>query len=243
MAISTETEALIELYNQKIELDKKQLEQVNYAQNGYTIRTGVGASDTIKIWGTGEVIQNYDSSIVRLDNRIIELNTQISILQSEILSWGQQASALGCGTTLFLSAVSQDDIKYKGYSYSGSNPFSTIQGTLSEENAGIGTENYTEQTFIGTYNGDIGNCYSIFCNDEICAGFAATITNLQDQIAPLQTERNDLIYRVNFLKNGRSQYQLQNYAFERSKTQINASIGVSSSILSFLEDPTNQEWL
>jgi cell division protein FtsB len=244
MAISTQTEALIELYTQKIELDSKQLNQINSIQSGYTITTGIGTSDQIKIWGPSEVIQNYDVPIVKLDEQIVQLNTQIANLQNQILVFGQQASSVGCGSTSSFQTVNQDQINYRGYTYSGSNPFATIQGTLTSINSGIGTEDYVTQTSIGTYNSGIGSCYNLLlCTSGLCAGYASSIANLNSQIGPLQTERNDLITKVNFLKSGRSQYQLQNYAHEQTKAQLNASIGVSSSIISFLQNPVNDKWL
>ena len=36
MAISTQTQDLINFYNQKKALDIKQIEQINFVQNGYT---------------------------------------------------------------------------------------------------------------------------------------------------------------------------------------------------------------
>jgi hypothetical protein len=245
MAITTETEALIEIYNQKLSLDNKQLLQINAVQSGYTITTGIGDTAKIKIWGPNEVIENYNVPIKKLDNRIIELNTQIDNLQSQILVLGQQANSVGCGTTgIFETSpvgfttipVYQDVLNYKGYTFTGINPFSDIQGTLSTGNSGIGTQNYITQVSIGSYFGPIGT-------GEICAGYSNSITDLNNQIITIQTSRNDLINKVNFLKTARTQYELQNYAYEQSKSQLNTSIAVSDSILSFLEDPANADWL
>ena len=98
MAISTQTEALIELYNQKNTLDAKQLSQVALVQEGYNIKTGIGVTEQIKIWGVNEVISNYNTPIEKLDNKIIEINSQINTFQSQILSLGRQANSVGCGT-------------------------------------------------------------------------------------------------------------------------------------------------
>ena len=77
MAISTQTEALLYLYNQKLSLDTQQLSQISTIQAGYTIQTGTEPTDQIKIWGPTEIIENYNVPIEKLDNRIIELNTEI----------------------------------------------------------------------------------------------------------------------------------------------------------------------
>lgn len=245
MAISTQTAGLLDLYNQKISLDQKQLEQVTTVQTGYTITTGVGSSDYIKVWGPEEVIENYNVPIEKLDDRILELNTDIANLQSQVLFVGQAANSVGCGSTGYFigtsfvpnttTTVNQDNLNYRGYSYTSPNPFSQISGTLSSSNLGIGTQNYITQSSIGFY-------YN-FTGIGSCVGYATSITNLNNQIIEIQSTRTDLIDKVNFLKIGRSQYELQNYAYNQSKSQMNTSIAISSSIISFLEDPDNSEWL
>jgi hypothetical protein len=247
MPISTQTEALLDLYNQKISLDQKQLEQVTTVQTGYTITTGIGASDYIKVWGPEEVIENYNYPIEKLDNRIVELNTQIANLKTQILTIGQNASTAGCGTTAapFVS-VASSTVNCKVYSLSGTNPFAESTQTLSSSNLGIGVSNSIITVSIGTYHADLSTCNEINCSGApggSCVAAAASITTLSNQIGPLVTERDDLIVKVNFLKDARLQYELQNYAYNQSKSQINTSIGISSSIISFLEDPNNEEWL
>lgn len=245
MALSTETEALLDLYNQKLSLDTQQLSQINTVQSGYTIMTGIGSTDHIKIWGPTSVIENYNPPIQRLDNKIIEINNQIVSLQNQILTVGQAANAVGCGTTgIFLFTpvgfatvnVTQDQLRYRGYTFTSPNPFSPIDGTLITSNSGIGTQDYIADVVIGHYFGPIGT-------DGVCAGYATSITNLTNAIVGLRSERDPLIQKVNFLKQGRSQYELQNYGLEQSKAQVNTAIGISSSIVSFLSDPANAEWL
>jgi len=241
MSISTETQALLDLYNQKLSLDTQQLSQINTVQTGYTITTGIGSTDQIKIWGPTDVIANYNPPIVKLDNRIIEINDQINVLQQLVLDIGEEANAVGCGTTAFFIGFStvtivSDQLNYRGYTFTTPNPFSVITGTLINSNSGIGTEDYITQPVLGGYFGPIGT-------NGICAGYATSITNLESQITTLQNERNPLIEKVNFLKAGRSQYELQNYGLEQSKVQVNSAISVSNSIVGFLQDPANAEWL
>ena len=246
MPISTQTEALLELYNQKISLDQKQLEQVTTVQTGYIIPTGIGSTEYIKIWGPEEVIENYNVPIEKLDNRILELTNEIADLKTEILTIGQNASNAGCGTTSSFVSVASSTINCKVYSLSGTNPFSQSTQTLSSSNLGIGVSNSIVTVSIGTYHADLSTCNEIDCSGApggSCVAAAASITTLSNQIGPLVTERDDLIVKVNFLKDARLQYELQNYAYNQSKSQINTSIGISSSIISFLEDPNNEEWL
>ena len=245
MAISTQTEALLDLYNQKLTLDQQQLEQINIVQNGYTIQTGIGSTEQVKIWGPEEIIENYTAPIKKLDNRILELNNQITDLKNNILSIGQSASTAGCGTTASYVSVAASTISCKVYAFSGGNPFSETTETLSSTNLGVGVTNSVVIVGLGSYSGDVGTCYTTCTGAPggSCTAAAASITYYENQIPSLLEERDDLMIKVNFLKNARVDYELQNYAYNRSKVQINNSIGISSSIISFLENPDNEEWL
>lgn len=445
MAISTQTEALIELYNQKNTLDAQQLSQVALVQGGYTIQTGIGTTERIKIWGVNEVIENYNPPNEKLDTRVIEINSQINALQAQVLSLGQEANNVGCGTdplsfphysfaiillllyynrenftfiTNLLKIIPEnivivykDSLRYRGYTYLSPNPFENINGSLvsiassdSEsatasiangrvssisvvnagrgyvsapsvtitpplvqsavgvattgapgivtaitltnagygytqapsvtiqpptiigpgigttatavayvsagvvtsfevinpgfgytftptvtlssvgfgttatatstidsngrlqsitvvnpgsnylttpivyvqspgDTVGFGTETYVSLVPIGVYIDPIETCFGFSCNSGICAGYATSISNLNSQIATLRTQRNNLISKVNVLKAGRSGYELQNYAYNESTAQINASVAANNALLSFLQDPANEEWL
>ena len=241
MAISTQTEALIELYNQKIYLDTQQISQVNFTQAGYTIQTGIGSTERIRVWGTNEVIENYNYPIKKLDNRIIELNTQIRNLQSDLLDVKQTANNNGCPGFIWeigftTTTEKRDDLNYSGYIFTSPNPFSETSGTLTTSNSGIGTFNYVSQSTLGEYLEPISNFGG-------CSVYFNQIEDLEEQINDLQTERNDLIDKVNILKENRISIELQNYAYEQSKNQIGAAISTSNAILNFLQDPTNAQWL
>lgn len=246
MAISTQTEALIDLYNQKLSSDTTQLQQINYVQTGYTIQTGIGETEYVKVWGPQEVIENYNYPIEKLDDRILELNNQIVGLRNNILTIGQNASTAGCGTTASSVTVTAPSVSCKVYAFSGNNPFAESTQTLSSSNLGIGVTNSIVNVTLGTYNSGINSCYTVGCSSApggSCVAAATSITYFENQITPLATERDNLMIKVNFLKNARVDYELQNYAYTKSTAQINASIGISSSIISFLEDPNNAEWL
>lgn len=245
MAISTQTEALLELYNQKITLDTKQLDQINIVQSGYTIQTGIGSTEQIKVWGPEEIIENYTTPIKKLDNKILELNNQITELKNNILSIGQSASNAGCGTTGSYVSVAASTISCKVYAFSGKNPFAETTQTLSSSNLGVGVTNSVVIVGLGSYFGNVGTCYTTCTGAPggSCAAAASSITYFENQIPPLLSERDSLMVKVNFLKNARIDYELQNYAYNRSKVQINNSIGISSTIIDFLEDPNNAEWL
>lgn len=209
MAISTETQALLELYNQKVSLDSQQLSQINTVQSGYTIQTGIASTEKIKMWGPTEVIENYNVPIQKLDNKIVEINQQIIALNQQVLTIGQEANAVGCGSTAFSFfwyppiAVYEDQLKYQGYTYTAPNPFSGINGNLTTGNLGIGTYTYINLVAIGSYFGPVDTCSpfgEIFlgCDNEVCAGYGASITILNNQIVGLQSSRDALIQKLIF---------------------------------------------
>lgn len=246
MTISTQTEALVEFYNQKIKLDTKQIVQVEIIEAGYEIKTGIEENDKIKVYGPQELINNYNIPIEKLDNKILEYNNQISNLQQQVLILGQQANSVGCGTTsLNAVIVYQDILNYVGYGFSAPNPFQTFSGVMNSVTAGLGTATIVGLSSIGSYDNDIGTCYeSLFgCSAGVCSGYATSITNLNNQITNLKALRDPLIEKVNILKNGRADFELQQYAYTQSKSKLNGQIQKTESIINFLQDPANSEWL
>lgn len=266
MAISTSTEALISLYQQKVESDTEQITQVTYTENGFTTQLANG--DQFRLYGVQETLDYFDAPIEKLDARIVQLNTQIVGLQNTILNVGQTANSCGCGgatgfttsgnvpytyTPVFVgvntTTVYADTLTYRGYSYTSPNPFSATNGTLSSGNVGVGTEDLTGQSSLGVYYGNVGvartdiNVNPICPGVTACTGYATSITNLTNQITPLQTQRDDLIVKVNYLKKERSRFQIRKYGFDRQKEELNAEIATSNAILSFFQDPANEEWL
>ena len=235
MAISTQTEALIDVYTQQISLNESQIEQSNNLLNGYTINRGPDYPE-IKIWGPQEVIDNFTPSINALDNKIIEVNGEIQALQYQILSVGLAANGVGCGTTGSIVSVTRDDVKYKQYSYTAPNPFSETVGILTNTTIGYGVTNFIAYTGIGSYYGDIVTYGG-------CSTQQTQIVNLQNQINDKIGIRSDLMQKVNILKEQRSSFELQKYAYNESINKLNAQIGICSSVIQFLQDPTNDEWL
>lgn len=242
MAISTQTQALVKLYQQRISLLQKQIYQVNTVESGYTINVGIG-SNPIRFYGVNETLQNYSYPIQKLDTKIVQLNDQINSLQQQVLDLGNSATSVGCGTTSNINIVYRDDLKYKTYSFSSPNPYAESQGNLTSSNLGIGTNNFINQVSIGSYYGDIGNCYIIDCNNQVCAGFANSITALNLQISEKQIERNNLLGIVNILKSNRIEFQMQKYAYDESKNRLNLQIINSTTIINFLQNPAYQEFL
>lgn len=246
MAISTETEALISIYGQKVESSNKQIVQVNDVKSGINI-SGPGIENPVRIPGPDEVIGYFQVPIQKLDNRILELNTEISNLRATILSIGQQASSAGCGTTTSSVTVTAPSVSCKIYAFSGSNPWVQSTQTLSSSNLGVGVQNSIVNVTLGSYRANIGICYTTTgCGGApggSCASAASSITFYEAFIPPLATERDNLITKVNQLKNDRSVYELQRYGLNRSIEQLESQKTSAESSLSFLQDPANEQWL
>jgi hypothetical protein len=250
MALSTETEVLLEFYNQKIELDTKQVSQINVIETGYNIQTGIETTDKLRIYGPQELIDNYNVPIKKIDAKILEYNNQIRTLQEQILSLGQEANSIGCGTMTspIWVDVDRDDLNYTGYGFSAPNPFSPLTGTIDVETVGLGTMTDVVPVGIGSYNNNnLSTCYDIgfpfTCSNTICAGYATSITNINAEIDALKALRDPLIIKVNTLKEGRISFQLQKYAYDQSKVKLNEQLQKTEAIITFLQDPANDEWL
>lgn len=251
MAISTASKNLSDFYAQKIELDRQQLSQLKIiTEDGYDFRTGAGETEGIKIWSVTELIDSFNSIIKPLDSEVVSINSQISSLQNQILTLGQEANSVGCGGTWSISpgyvgvvsvTVYQDILNYKGYQFSGINPFEEINGTITSGNIGVGTYNFVTQVSIGTYFGPINSCNPEFplfflCDNEECENYANTIINLNSQIVALQSTRDNLNVNINILKSQRISQQLQNYAYSNSKQNIEQSIQYSENVINFLQN-------
>lgn len=247
MAISTESKNLSDFYKQKIALDTEQLNQLKViVDDGYDFRTGAGETAGVKIWSTTELLSLFNSIIEPLDAQVVVANSQITTLQNQILTTGLEANSVGCGGTwggvgIVTITVYEDRVKYTGYDFSGSNPFNEVNGTINNNNVGLGTYNFVTQVAIGTYYGPIDSCnisspFFFTCDSGDCENYADTITNLNSQITSLQSTRNSLNTNINVLKEERIRYELQDYAYRKSKQNIQADIQNSQTILGFLQN-------
>jgi len=245
MAISTETQELINYYNQKKTLSNTQLSQVSTLQTGYVITTGIGVSDKVTIYGPQENIDNVSIPIQKLDTKILEYNNQIQNLQQQILIIKQQASSVGCGTYFPLEIVYRDRLGYVGYGFTPPNPYFSISGTIISSNVGVGTYTFAENEDIGTSNSNLNICYNPLagCTSGECVDYVTSINNLQSQVTSLEALRDPLIEKVNILKKSRIEFELQKYAYNQSTNKLNQQVQEITNIVNFLEDPANDEFL
>jgi hypothetical protein len=246
MAISTSSQNLVDFYNQKIKLDTEQLGHLKVvADDGYSTKIGKGTTQVVKIWSTKEILESMNNIIEPLDSDVVSINNEIKTLQSLVLSTAQEAISVGCGTGtaspgFTTVTVYHDIVKYEGYDFSGSNPFNPVDGNINNSNVGLGTYNYVTQVAIGTYYDPINTCnietiLFLTCNNTVCQNYADTIIDLNAEIVTLQNRRDNRNANINILKEERIKYELQDYAYRRSKQNLKDSIDSSKSIINFLQ--------
>lgn len=251
MAISTSTQDLINYYKNKKENDKRQKEQIQLTRVGYVIKQEDESKD-IKVWGVLELIEKFDKPIKCLDIKIVGLTSEIQQRQELILQYGTEANSIGCGVTILDNAavlagfasttVYRDDAKYRGWDFNGANPFDEIQGPLTSENAGIGTETFVTAGIIGTFHEPVSTCTGFLCSSEICAGYATSITTLKNEITTLTAQRDNYVGKVNILKSKRSRFTLQDWGYRKTRSKLQDEIDESDTIINFLET-TNEDCL
>lgn len=245
MGISTQTESLINFYNQKSSLSNIQISQVTTLQSGYVVPIGVGSSEKITVYSPQENINNISIPIQKLDIKILEYNNQIQNLQQQILVLKQQASSVGCGTTLPAETVYQDKLAYIGYGFTSPNPYSSINGNITFPTVGFGTYTNVENEVIGTSNSNLSFCYNplLGCTTGQCGNYVNSISSLESQVVGIEALRDPLIGKVNILKKSRIEFELQKYVYNQSTNKLNEQIQEINNIVSFLENPENAEWL
>lgn len=235
MASGPNTQYLIASYQKSIAQDAKQKEELDQVIAGIEVRTEDGAEPVHIIEGINDQINRFDPATKGLDRRILEINNSIVSIQNEILVLGQQANAVGCGTTTAdIVQVTKDEVILYDWSFSGSNPFASTSHVLSSSNLGVGTYNGIAQVSIGTYLGFgtpiVGDCI----------GYANSITAKQNSLTTYRAERDTVIVQINIIKEARASYEFQRYGYDYAKSQLDAQIQKKNTLLSALEDPANQ---
>lgn len=233
MAISTQTEALIDLYEKKIIQDQTQLVQINNTIAGYEINTG---TQIVKIYGVTENLANFNVPISGLDNQIVGINSSIYFLYQDIVGIATQANFNGCpASPAGITTVYADVVSYRTYNFTFPNVFGTSTGTITTGNLGIGTQNFISQVAIGTY-------FEFDSNIGVCGISSAAINAKLSQINTLAIQRDSYISSVNSLKAARVKYQLEQLGYNQSIVQINSQIADSTAILNILKNTSLQQF-
>ena len=237
MASGPNTQYLIASYQKSMENDAKQKAELDQVISGIEIRTEDGAEPVHVIEGINDQINRFDPATKGLDRRILEINDAIVGIQNEILVLGQQANAVGCGTTTSgIVEVPGDEVRLYSWSFSGSNPFASSSQVLSSSNLGVGTYNGITTTGLGTYVGFA----TLVVGD--CVGYANSIAAKESSLTTYRAERDSVIVQINIIKEARAEYELQRYGYDNAKSQLDAQIQKKSTLVSALEDPANQAY-
>jgi hypothetical protein len=237
MASGPKTEYLIASYQRSIAHDNEQKVQIDQTIAGLEIRTADDEDPVHIIEGLNDQINRFDPSTKGLDRRILEINNQIKSIQNQILILGQQANAIGCGTTSVpIVNVVEDRVILHSWSFTSPNPFSKSTQELSSSNVGVGTYDGITQVSIGTYLG--------FQTPIVggCVGYSNSITSLNNSLTTYRAERDAVIVQINVIKEARSTYELQRFGYNNAKTQLDAQIQKKSILINALQDPENQKY-
>jgi len=237
MASGPNTEYLISSYKKSVAQDNKQKEQLDQVISGLEIRTADNEDPEYVIEGINDQINRFDPATKGLDTRILNINNQIKNIQSQILVLGQQANAIGCGTTsVAVVDVVEDRVILHSWAFTSPNPFSKSTQELSASNVGVGTYDVVTQVSIGTYAGFTTPITGL------CVGYSNSITTLTNSLTTYRAERDAVIVQINVIKEARASYQLQKYGYETAKAQLDAQIQKKNTLISALQDPNNQQY-
>jgi len=187
--------------------------------------TAIGIASAA-IPGTQAEIDLITPVCVDIDEQILPIIIQIQSLQADLIQAYTDAHSVGCGTTVGVTTYQQDIVtnnsqNINNENYTGTNPFGgESAANISTANVGVGTFTIFTQnggTGIGSAYAGISSCYNnaagcdLAETSTICAGWASTITNIENQITALRNQLPTLISDTNRLKAERKELEIQRY--------------------------------
>lgn len=237
MAVGKQTSELIAAYKRSINQDLEQIKQLRQTKEGIIVKSDPNNPDSdnvVIVEGVQTLINRFDPATKGLDTRIVQINTEIRNIQSQILVLGQSANAVGCGTTGSVVNVTEDTVVAYDWTFTLPNPFSVSTTTLTTNNLGVGTYVGVTQVSIGTYYGLLGL--------GTCVGYANSISTLEGSLSTYRSERDNLIVQVNAMKSARATFKLQKFGYDSAESKLNTQISEKSIIIAALEDTNNQQY-
>jgi len=163
---------------------------------------------------------------VDIDEQILPIINQIQSLQADLIQAYEDANAVGCGTTVASTTYQQDVVTNRSQNinsrnYTGTDPFGgQTSANMSAANVGVGTltvHSANGGTGIGTAYAGISSCYNNLLGCDLaegsvtCAGWASTITAIENQITALRNQLPALISDTNRLKSERRESEIIRY--------------------------------
>ena len=241
MASGPETEKLIAAFQRKASKASSDKKDVEKSEEGLEIKN---EKDELiaKIENLDEIINAFDPSTKGLDSRVLTLNSPVSDAQVELYNLWVGAEQVGCSTyvddttpviDIFRDQVTLFDYDYTNPTYTGDDPFNESSTAMTTSNVGFATFTGITTVSIGTFFALTGSCPS----------YASSITAKENEITSLRATRDTVRVPINEIKDGRSEYQLQRFGFQKTKSQLDEDLASANLIISTLQNPDIQQFI
>ena len=241
MASGPETEKLIAAFQRKASKASSDKKDVEKSEEGLEIKN---EKDELiaKIENLDEIINAFDPSTKGLDSRVLTLNSPVSDAQIELYNLWVGAEQVGCSTyvddttpvvDIFRDQVTLFDYDYTNPTYTGDDPFNESSTAMTTSNVGFATFTGITTVSIGTFFALTGSCPS----------YASSITAKENEITSLRATRDTVRVPINEIKDGRSEYQLQRFGFQKTKSQLDEDLASANLVISTLQNPDIQQFI
>jgi len=241
MASGPETEKLIAAYQRKASKASSDKKDVEKSEEGLEIKN---EKDELiaKIENLDEIINAFDPSTKGLDSRVLTLNSPVSNAQTELFNLWVGAQNVGCSSyvddntpvvDIFRDQVTLFDYDYTNPTYTGDDPFNESSTAMTTSNVGFATFTGITTVSIGTFFALTGSCPS----------YASSITAKENEITSLRATRDTVRVPINEIKDGRSEYQLQRFGFQKTKSQLDEDLASANLVISTLQNPDIQQFI
>lgn len=241
MASGPETEKLIAAFQRKASKASSDKKDVEKSEEGLEIKN---EKDELiaKIENLDEIINAFDPSTKGLDSRVLTLNSPVSNAQTELFNLWVGAQNVGCSSyiddntpvvDIFRDQVTLFDYDYTNPTYTGDDPFNESSTAMTTSNVGLATFTGITTVSIGTFFALTGSCPS----------YASSITAKENEITSLRATRDTVRVPINEIKDGRSEYQLQRFGFQKTKSQLDEDLASANLVISTLQNPDIQQFI
>jgi hypothetical protein len=191
-------------------------------------------------------IGSFQQTSAILDNKILEINSQINVKKSQIKDLVATAIGAGCsyisttgsngaqnvggvaigvGLTIY-SDTATISVYTNLSNYSTNNPFSSnVTSTLTLSNAGTGYTSLTVNnggSSVGSYSSipTTAGQHPLAPSPSICAGYGSSIISIAGELTALRASRDSYLTNLNSLKKKTKVEELKRWGLKRSDQSI-----------------------
>jgi len=191
-------------------------------------------------------IGSFQQTSAILDNKILEINSQINVKKSQIEDLVATAIGAGCsyisttgsngaqnvggvaigvGLTIY-SDTATISVYTNLSNYSTNNPFSSnVTSTLTLSNAGTGYTSLTVNnggSSVGSYSSipTTAGQHPLAPSPSICAGYGSSIISIAGELTALRASRDSYLTNLNTLKKKTKVEELKRWGLKRSDQSI-----------------------